>query len=389
MTASQRFCEECGKPLLPGVKFCEECGSPAGVMESPPSPDLAFPVSSETGPLPLAVIPFAYQHRGAFSIEQLTLVVYSDRLIFAVIPKERQADFDQAQMEVSAELMGKHLQGKSFWQLATHAGFALFKLAWSPVDFYTADAVKEQKMLRNISIPTRPWERYLSMPADEVLAEDGRNRAIPRKSIAFIRGESDPSTSTDQVIILSAEGPQTLFFEFGIYSLARKVLFSFIFPGIAGNERIIGVIPFAEEPEVEGFGFQYTWNVVVTDQRLIFCMVEDEFADASTEWITAKSKEKRKNGMKFQEGNLAGQQDAPWQRFMQKPVSSLLENEVNFFIPLSSIRSVDLIPGGPGQADELCFHVPGEPYDILFPGGTAGHIRILLETVMEDKMKES
>jgi hypothetical protein len=387
MTAMQRFCEECGKPLAPSMKFCEECGCPVAGIDTPVQPGPAPSTPPATDNVALAVIPFAYQSRGAFSIERMTIVVYPDQVILASIPKHREEEFDQAMIEVQATLMEKHLAGKSFWQLATGTGFALFKLAWSPVDFYTADAVKEERMLRTSSIQTRPWERYLSMPPDAVLAENKRNRAIPRESIAFIRGESDPSTSTDQILIYHTGGCEILFFDFGIFHLARKVLFSFLFPGPLDHETIIGVIPYADEPEVEGFGFQYTWNVVVTENRLIFCMIEDEYADEAAEWINARTKETKKTGRKLREGDLAGVPDAPWQRFMKRSVSSLLENEVNFFIPLSIIQSVELVPGSPGQADELCIYLPGQPYDIIFTEGTAGHIQTVLGTVLAGRMK--
>ncbi len=387
MTAMQRFCEECGKPLAPGLKFCEECGCAVAAVEAPVQSGPPPSITPMEDNIALAVIPFAYQSRGAFSTERMTLVVYPDQVILASIPKSREEEFDRAMNEVQATLLEKHLAGKSFWQLATGAGSALFKIAWSPVDFYTADAVKEEKMLRTMKIQTRPWEGYLSMPRDAVLAENERNRAIPRESIAFIRGECDPSTNTDQVLIYHTGGREVLFFDFGIFSLARKTLFSFLLPDPVDHEKIIGVIPYANEPEVEGFGFQYTWIVVVTDNRLIFCMVEDEFADEVTEWINARIKETKKNGRKLREGDLAGVPDAPWQRFMKRSVSSLLENEVNFFIPLSVIQSVELVPGGPGQADELCIYLPGQPYDILFTEGTAGHIRTVLGTIFAGRWK--
>ena len=387
MTATQRFCEECGKPLAPGLKFCEECGCAVAAVEVPVQSGPPPSVPPATNNIALAAIPFAYQSRGVFSTEGRTLVVYPDQVILASIPKSREEEFDQAMNEVQANLMEKHLEGKSFWQLATGAGSALFKIAWSPVDFYTADAVKEEKMLRTMTIQNRPWEGYLSMPPDAVLAENERNRAIPRDSIAFIRGESDPSTNTDQILIYHTGGLEVIYFNFGIFHLARKVLFSFLLPGPIDLEKIIGVIPYANEPEVEGFGFQYTWIVVVTEKRLIFCMVEDEFADEVTEWINARIKEARKTGRKLREGDLAGVPDAPWQRFMKRSVSSLLENEVNFFIPLSVIQSVELVPGGPGQADELCLFLPGQPYDIIFTEGTAGHIRTVLGAVLAGRWK--
>lgn len=387
MTSDRKFCEDCGKPLASGAKFCEDCGTPVKhntVLEEEGTPGV--PISPGTPYLPLAVMPFGYRNRGMFSTEPLTLVIYPDQIVLAFIPKSREAEFDKAMIDVQAELMKKHIEGKSLWQLAAGAGTALFKLGWSPVDFYTTDSVMEQKMLRNLAIPTRPWEEYLSMRVDGVLAEDPRNLAIPRESIAFIRGESDPSTNTDQILLYSAGGRFTIFFQFGVFFPARKTLFSFLLPGPFDREQTIGVIPYADEPEVEGFGFQYSWIVVVTEKRLIFFMIEDEFADELSKWTKEREKDAKKSGRELQEREILGRSDAPWQRFRNRTISSLLENEVNFFIPLSAILSADLIPNGPGQAVELCIHLPGEPYDIQFPAGSEGHIQNILGPVLSRRL---
>ena len=378
MVPEQQYCEECGKPLTRGVKFCEKCGIPVTSTGSPGHDVPEPPVALASPGVPLAVIPFAYQQRGIFSTDRCTLVVYPDQVVITYVGRALEKEYDQATTEVEATLMEKHLKGKNFWQVAAGAGSALFRAAWSPVGFYTEDTVHDQKMLRNSTIPTRPWERYLSMAPETLLAEDGRNRAIPRESISHIRGESDPSTDTDQVLIYSSAGLTRIFFDYGIYSLARTVLFSFLLPGQGTTEEIIGVIPSASEPQVEGFGFQYTWILVVTDKRVLFCMVEDETADEMTAWIEERQKGAKTAGLKFREGELAGLPDAPWQQFMKGPVPPLLENDVNFFIPLSSILSARLVPGGLRRGDKLSFDLPGGPFDIVFPEGTADHIRAVL-----------
>ena len=168
--------------LTPDIEFCEECGSPVTVQDIPGQAARASSAVPVSPGVPLAVIPFAYQQRGVFSIDRCTIVVYPDQIILAYVNKLSEEEFDQAMTEVAATLMEKHLAGKNLWQVAAGAGFALFRLAWSPVDFYTMDAIQEKKMLRNITIPTRPWERYLSMAPETVLAEDKRNKAIPRES---------------------------------------------------------------------------------------------------------------------------------------------------------------------------------------------------------------
>ncbi len=382
----QRFCEECGKPLAPGVKFCEECGSPVRTSQDTAVVVTAQATVTETVLRPLAVIPFSYQQRGMFSIDRCTLVIYPDRIVIAFVPKSREKEFDNAMVEVQAMLAKKQLEGKNFWDFAAASGIALFKLAWSPVDFYTQDAARERTILQKISISSQPWEQYLAMEPDKVLAEDGRNKVITRDTISWIRGESDPSTGTDQVLIGSRPGVTRLFFDFGTFFLARKVLFSFMLPGQGPQERVTGVVPYANEKEVSGFGFQYTWNMVVTEARVIFCMIEDDMADEMNSWIENRQKEAKKSGQTIRDGELAGRPDAPWQRLMTSPVPALLGNEVNFFIPLTAIQNVTLSPGSRKQSDVLRFSLPGDPYEVTFPGGSAARIREVLENVLPGRI---
>ena len=104
-------------------------------------------------------------------------------------------------------------------------------------------------------------------------------------------------------------------------------------------------------------------------------MVEDDVADEMTEWIEPGRRKQRRPGRKCVRGNLPALPDAPWQQLMKEPVSALLENDVNFFIPLSAIQSAKIAPGGPRQGDKLSFVLPGEPYEVVFPEGSADHIR--------------
>jgi hypothetical protein len=376
MAPGNRFCEECGRPLAEGITFCEECGSP--VRQESQGPLIS---GQESEAFPVAVVPFAYRQRGAFSIDRCNLVVYRDRLVVAFIPPVREEENDRAMNAVQAALFEKHLEGKTFWQLAAGAGFALFKLSWSPVDFYTDDSVQETKMLGTISLKDPPWERYLSMSSASVLSEDTRNIEIPGDSVSFIRGESDPSTGVDQILIGSSSGLTQLFFDFGTFNLARAVLFAFLTPDPKIGERIIGVVPSAGEPQVKGFGFQYTFILVVTDRRIIFSMIEDDFADEMNAWIRVREKEAKNAGKKVREGELAGMPDAPWQRFKGEPVSSFFENEVNFFIPLSAIQQARILGG-----DKLALDLKGSSYTVDFPEGTSEHLRLVLGQVLPGKV---
>jgi len=351
--------------------------TPVGVGVSTSAAPAAGP-----GNFPLAVVPFAYQQRGILSFDYCNLVVYPDRLIIAFIPPERMKEFKEARSAVEAALVEQSLQGKTFWKLAASAGSALFRLSWSPPGFFAEDAIREKELMRKVFISLRPWERYLSMPSDAVLSEDRRNVVIPRDTIAYTRGESDPSTNTDQVHIRSAAGLTRLFFEFGTYSLARAVLNAFRLPDHIPGERVIGVLPSANEPEVEGFGFQYTWTLAFTGQRVVFAMDTDEFVDKIDAWLKGRHMEAKKAGRKLREGELFGEPDAPWQALKEATVSSLLnESDVNFYIPLEAIQSAQVIHG-----NEVRFDLPGGPYTLVFAEGSTGYIREVLGQALGERL---
>ncbi len=399
MPSEQRFCEECGKPLRPGVKFCEECGSPVAIVGAPvqaapqplpppapavlePQPVAAMP---ETRPVsvipetrPVSVIPFCYSGKGLFSHPWCTIVVYPSRIIIAHVPESRARDIDKSVAEVQAALKKKRIDGKKLWEYVSGDGHSFAKVAGGVSGPSADDAAKEEQLFREWGIVTRPWEVYRSMPPDAVLAEDSRNTALTRETIGFIRGEGE----SNQILIGSYAGLISLFFDFGIFSLARRTLLSFLLPQDGTPEVMSGVIPFWSEPGVKGFEYQYTWNLVVTDRRVIFCVIEEEFADAIGSWYELQEKQAKRAGQKWREGEGAGRPDAPWQRLLEKTVPELLGNELNYFIPLSSIRQVKIVPGKPGKADTLCLSLPGETLSLVFSEGTAPHARGVLERVL-------
>lgn len=388
MPSAQKFCEECGKPLRPGVKFCEECGSPVAmagspVQAAPPAPPPPAPAVPDTRPF--AVIPFCYLGKGLFSHPWCTLVVYRSRIIIAHVPQSRAKDMDKAVAEVQAALKKKQIDGKKLWNSVSGAGYFLFRIAGGVPSSPAGDAAKEAQLLSECGIFTRPWEAYRSMLPDAVLAEDSRNTALQRENVGFIRGEGESS----MLLIGSFSGLIPLFFDFGTFSQARRVLLSFLLPDNGTQEMISGVIPFWSEPGVKGFEYQYTWNLVVTDRRIIFCMIEDEFADAIASWKELQEKQAKSDGLKWKEGDVADRLDAPWQRLMEKPVAELLENEVNFFIPALCIRQVTIVPGKPGKADTVSLSIPGEALALVFPEGTALHARTVLERAFPGRVSWS
>lgn len=388
MPSEQKFCEECGKPLRPGVQFCEECGSPVAlagspVQASPPPPPPPAPAFPDTRPV--AVIPFCFLGKGLFSHPWCTILVYPSRIIITHVPESRAKDMDKAVAEVQAALKKKRIDGKKLWEYVSGAGHSLSKVAGGVPGPSADDAAKEEQLFREWGLVTRPWEVYRSMPPDAVLAEDSRNTALQKETIGFIRGEGE----SNQILISSSTGIIPLFFDFGIFCQARRTLLSFLLPEDGTPELMSGVIPFWREPGVKGFEYQYTWNLVVTARRVIFCMIEEEFADAIGSWYELQKKQAKRAGQKWREGEGAGRPDAPWQRLLEKTVPELLGNELNYFIPLSSIRQVKIVPGKPGKADTLCLSLPGETLSLVFSEGTAPHARGVLERVLPGRVSWS
>jgi len=388
MPSEQKFCEECGKPLRPGVQFCEECGSPVAATaapsgpapQAPRAPPPPAPVVPDTRPG--AVLPFCYPGKGLFSHPWCTIVVYPSRIIIAHVPESRTKDMDKAVAEVQVALKKKRIDGKKLWEYVSGSGHSLSKVAGGVPGPSADDAAKEEQVFRESGMVTRPWEAYWSMPPDAVLAEDSRNTALQKETIGFIRGEGESS----QILISSSAGLIPVFFDLGMFGMARRTLLSFLLPEEGSPDLMSGVIPFWVEPGVKGFEYQYTWNLVVTSRRVFFCMIEEEFADEIGSWYEMQEKQAKSAGQKWREGEMAGRPDAPWQRLMEKPVTELLGNELNYFIPLSSIRQVKVLPGKPGKADTICLSLPGETLSLVFPEGTAPHARTVLDRVLPGRV---
>jgi hypothetical protein len=324
---------------------------------------------------PLAVIPFAYTAEGLFRTDDCTLVVYRDCFVVAFVPGPRKKEMSDAMTGVMAKLAEKEFEGKKLRELVAGAGFSLLKIAWSAPDFYTGEAARERRLLAQVTVDDRPWERYSSLGPGEVLAEDPRNILVYGDRVGVVRGESDLSTDTDQILIWHQDGQITLYFRLGTFFPARTALFFMLHPG-GTPETVHGVIASGSEPEVEGFGFQYSWNLVVTDRRIIFSSIGEELAERMVSW--AEGTTGRAGG--------DGTTGAPWDELMSMSPETLLEPGETFFLPLSAISSVDIVEGGPGQADEICFFLPGVPYSLVFPGGTGAYARAVLSQVMPGRM---
>lgn len=368
MTAEPRFCEECGSPLSPGVRFCEECGSPVRAPGGKSQPaDGREPVPAPAD-RPIDVIPFAHTHGGLFSVRGCTLVVYPDRCVLAYVPSSREPEMERARSAIERALEEGRVEAHDIWVTAGGPGMT-------------------GPLFDSIGVPERPWEAYSAMPPGEILAEDPRNRAVFRDAIVYVRGERDGDTGTEQVMVRTPDEVLTLYCELGTFFSARNALVSLVEAAPGTPEAVFGVIPFGNEPQVDGFGFQYVWNLVVTDRRIIYCMIEDEEADEAGAWLDAREQETRAAGRDWREGEEAGRSDAPWQRRAATPVSRLLETDVNFFLPLGAITEVQVEPGGRRRGDTVRFALAGGELSLIFPDGTAAYASSVLERALPERVR--
>lgn len=369
MTPEHRFCEACGAPLTPGVRFCEECGSRVAVAPTavPPRTPPAVPPPVVPADRPIAVIPFAYTQAGIFSVAHCTLVIYPDQVVVAYVPRARAAEMDRAKRDIEAALVEDEADPRASWELAAGAGLAV------PSRRETGTSL--------------PWEAYVAMPPGAALAEDPRNRAVRRDAIVYVRGESDGDTGTDQVLIRSQDGLQTVYFELGTFFVARKALLSLLMPGTGDREPVLGLLPWGSETQVDGFGFQYGWNLVVTDRRIVFNMIEDAFADESDVWLRAREEEAKAAGREWRDLDEAGRPGSPWQRLAGRPIPELLSSDVNFFIPLHAIGAVEVVPRARRHADEVRFILPGEVLTFALPEGSAARARSVLERAVPGRVR--
>ncbi len=362
MSDEPRFCEECGSPLSAGVRFCEECGTPVPAGRGATAP---IPLPADH---PIAVVPFAHTRSGLFSIRNCTLVVYPDRCLLAYVPTSRELEMKRARSGIERALEDEQVEASELWTTGGETG--------TTRPSFDANGVSE-----------RPWEAYWAMNPGDVLAEDPRNRVVVRDAIVYVRGERDGDTGTEQILVRTPDEVLTLYFELGTFFPARNALFSLVEPAMGTTETALGVIPYGSEPQVDGFGFQYVWDLVVTDRRVVYCLIEENEGDEAGAWLDAREREARAAGREWRQGEEAGRGDAPWQRRAATGVSCLLEPDVSFFIPLGAIREVRVEPGGRRRGDRVTFVHTGGELSLSFPDGTAEHAQSVLGRALPGRVR--
>ncbi|HPH34792.1 MAG TPA: zinc ribbon domain-containing protein [Methanoregulaceae archaeon] len=372
MTAPSRFCTACGAPLSPGSKFCEQCGQPVDAVTAA-APALSIPE------VPV-VIPFGAMHTGVFSRKDIVLVITGDSLL-AVVPKpDISGAIEKIREQLSDALDQSGITAREFWEVSASLSPGLPHACLTPQQV-PADLAGQVNAIRSrFGLDTAPWLRYGGMTPEQVIAENPASLRISLDDILYVRGEDlvDDRGGEDLLVVRTASREERWRIALGGFYPTRAALFSRIGkrhqldgPG----EQIVSIVPACFEPGPKDFDFQYVFNLLFSDRRLILAITpgsEDEVERAWDHYMEEIGKKARQKGVSL-EASMAGEDlaDAPWQDFRNRSVPGILDADgVNYFIPYPQIRGVAYKGGrNPAISISLATHTLELEANALFAPG--------------------
>jgi len=153
-----KFCSACGAPLNPEARFCGQCGQslPAAPIFSPQAPAVPQPPLPQPAAIQepvLGVIPYASQKKGLFKSITYNLVITPQRIIFATLTDQMMKDEAQNAAE-QAKNQGKGFLARTAAVWGSRTGF---------------------------------WQKYLTMPVEQILSQHPDNTYIPHSQIKSAR----------------------------------------------------------------------------------------------------------------------------------------------------------------------------------------------------------
>ena len=186
-----RFCEQCGVVLDPEARFCSQCGQPTPSQQVPAAP--ATPAAPRPAPAPAApaaapprpasaepvigVIPYVEERKGMFRTTNYNLVFTPQRMVLATVTSRMLQDAARQAAEESKR------EGKGFFG----------------------------RMAATMGSSSSLWQRYLTMPVEDILAEHPDNSFLPLSHIRRVRikQEIDEDDSIDKLILETTSGKRT------------------------------------------------------------------------------------------------------------------------------------------------------------------------------------
>ena len=347
LTAPPRFCTACGAPLSPGARFCEQCGQQVEEVVPPPSPAHAPQIP--------VVIPFGTMQTGIFSFKDLVLVIPADSLV-AVVPVGTVAgELNRVQEELSATLEETGISARDFWEVSAHVSPGLPHAYLTPRQVPVTLLNEIRSIRTRLGLDRAPWLRYARMTPAELLAESPDSRITARGEILYVRGEDQVAdrNGEDLLVIRTRDQEDRYRLSMGSYYPARATLISRLeqwqLPALPG-EQIQSIVPACFEPGPKDFDFQYVFNLLFTDRRLILAVTpgtEDEVERRGTAYREKVGQMATQQGVSPEALSAASEWwDAPWQECRRYSIHEILDSDgVNFFIPHSIIREVSYKPG--------------------------------------------
>lgn len=192
-----RFCGKCGAPMDAGARFCGKCGStvavsPVGQAQPAPMPQPIAATQSSGEPV-LGVITGAQKRKGLFGFQTFSIVVTSQRLVFA--------EMSNKMMNDAVKEMNKRAKaaGKGF------LGVVAAQMGWM-----------------NVLV-----EKYTAAGADAALAETKDNFFIPNNTIQKVQiweQDNDDGPSWTMCKIEAVSGKYEYRLTGGNGNEARKIL---------------------------------------------------------------------------------------------------------------------------------------------------------------------
>jgi hypothetical protein len=310
------------------------------------------PLSRQTvvAPEKQVVIPFGTMQGGIFSQKDMVLVITGDSLI-AAIPEGKFAGAIEATREkLSETLEGDGISPRDFWEVSALLTPDLPRAYLAPRQVPAGLREQVSSIRSRLGLEHAPWIRYAALSAGEILAESPESRRIPLEDILYVRGEDlvEDQNGEDLLVVRTKDHDERCRLALGCYYPARVTLISLLekrYQIDPSSERIISIVPACFEPGPKDFDFQYVFNLIFTDRRLILAVTpgsEDEVERRWDRYMERIEKNAKENGVS-PEAYAAGADlgDAPWQEFCTRAIPEILDADgVNFFIPYARLQGV-------------------------------------------------